>query len=122
MTTLSQLSSKEGFNFEEKLFTTLTKYLNGYTIRKEKDIKKEYGEDTCGIDIEIFKPLTTKQFFNKEEYKHVFIQLKWKDKAESIKEINHFIQGCNQVIKQKTLNSNLKKQKRQMILTTIFGL
>ena len=104
MSSASQIASKEGFNFEEKLFTTLTKYLNGFTIRQEKDIKKEYGEDTSGIDIEIFKPLTTKQIFNKEEYKHIFIQLKWKDKAESIKDINHFICGCTQIIKQKSLD------------------
>ena len=104
MSSASQTASKEGFNFEEKLFTTLTKYLNGFTIRQEKDIKKEYGEDTSGIDMEIFKPLTTKQIFNKEEYKHIFIQLKWKDKAESIKDINHFICGCTQIIKQKSLD------------------
>ena len=100
MSTVSQLASKEGFNFEKKLYNTLIKHFDGFIIRKEKDIKKEYGVDTSGIDMEIFKTSST----DLEDNKHIFIQLKWKCKPDSIKNINHFIHGCNQIIKQKTLD------------------
>lgn len=106
MSLVSQLARNEGFNFERKLFIALTRCLNNFTIHQEKHIINEYGKDTSGIDIEIFKPLTNEQKINKEENKHIFIQLKWKEKAESVKEINHFIHGCNQVIKHKKLDDN----------------
>ena len=99
MSSISQIASKEGLFFEKKLYNTITEHFECFTIRQEKDIKKEYGDDTCGIDMEIFKTST-----DLEDNKHIFIQLKWKCKPDSIKNINHFIHGCNQIIKQKTLD------------------
>lgn len=99
MTYVSHLASKEGINFEKKLYNTIKEHFDGFIIRQEKDIKKEYGDDTSGIDMEIFKTPT-----DLEDNKHIFIQLKWKCKPESIKNINHYIQGCNQIIKQKKLD------------------
>lgn len=47
MSTVSQLASKEGFIFEKKLYNILKEHFDGFIIQKEKDIKKEYGADTC---------------------------------------------------------------------------
>lgn len=98
--TVSQIASKEGLNFEKKLYNTINEHFDGFTIRQEKDIKKEYGDDTSGIDMEIFNKSST----DIKDNKHIFIQLKWKCKPDSIKNINHFIHGCNQIIKQKKLD------------------
>jgi hypothetical protein len=76
---MSSIASKEGFIFEKKLYNTIKEHFEGFIIRQEKDIKKEYGDDTSGIDMEIFKIST-----DLEDNKHIFIQLKWKCKPDSI--------------------------------------
>lgn len=62
-------------------------------IIKRKIFNFSLYNDTSGIDILIT-----------DNNKHIFIQLKWKCKPDSIKNINHFIYGCNQIIKQKKLD------------------
>jgi hypothetical protein len=97
-------ASQEGFMFETMLYDELTKHFNSeFTIRREKDIKKEYGSDITAIDFEIFNNVKTK---DKDiiPSKYVFIQLKWKNKASPISDINHYIKCCEDIEKKKKLN------------------
>jgi hypothetical protein len=118
MTDVSQIAREEGSKFEKQLYNTLKENLSdGFTIKQEKDIKREYGNDTSGIDILItnnspegtYTPLhgySHKVTYTPKGYKYIFIQQKWKCKPESIKDIHHFIQGCNRIIEQKSLDKN----------------
>jgi hypothetical protein len=48
MTDVSQIAREEGSKFEKQLYNTLKENLSdGFTIKQEKDIKREYGKDTC---------------------------------------------------------------------------
>lgn len=97
-------ASQEGFMFESMLYDELTKHFNSeFTIRREKDIKSEYGSDITAIDFEIFNNVKTKDV-GIIPSKYVFIQLKWKNKASPINDINHYIKCCEDIEKKKKLN------------------
>jgi hypothetical protein len=99
-------ASKDGFKFEDLLYDEITKYFNSdFTIRREKHIKEEYGNDITAIDFEIFNNVKTKDS-NKIPSKHVFVQLKWKEKASPISDINHYVHCCQDIEKKKKLNAN----------------
>jgi len=103
-TATTYTASQEGFMFESMLYDELIKHFNSeFTIRREKDIKKEYGSDITAIDFEIFNNVKTK---DKDiiPSKHVFIQLKWKNKASPISDINHYIKCCEDIEKKKKLS------------------
>jgi hypothetical protein len=99
-------ASKDGFTFENQLYEELTKYFaDGFTLRREREVKKEYGNDITAIDFELFNNVKTKDA-NKIQSKHVFIQLKWKDRSSPISDINHYVKCCSDIEKQKKLNCN----------------
>ena len=98
------IASTDGFKFENLLYDELKKnFTDGFIIRREKDVKEEYGSNVTALDFEIFNVVRTKDI-NKIPHKHVFIQLKWRDSRSSINDINHFIQCCNNIITAKNLN------------------
>ena len=98
------IASTDGFKFENLLYDELKKnFTDGFIIRREKDVKEEYGSSVTALDFEIFNVVKTKDI-NKIPNKHVFIQLKWRDTTSSIVDINHFIQCCNKIITSKNLN------------------
>ena len=47
------------------IYDSLIKNFTDFTIRREKDIKDQYGKDISAIDIEIFKNLKTKDLWSK---------------------------------------------------------
>jgi len=99
-------ASKDGFTFENQLYEELTKYFaDGFTLRREREVKKEYGNDITAIDFELFNNVKTKDA-NKIQSKHVFIQLKWRDRSSPISDINHYVKCCSDIEKKKKLNSN----------------
>ena len=99
-------ASKDGFTFENQLYEELIKYFaDGFTLRREKEVKKEYGNDITAIDFEIFNIVKSKDE-RKIPSKHVFIQLKWKDRSSPISDINHYVKCCSDIEKQKKLNCN----------------
>ena len=98
------IASTDGFKFENLLYDELKKnFTDGFIIRREKDVKEEYGSNVTALDFEIFNVVRTKDI-NKIPHKHVFIQLKWRDSRSSINDINHFIQCCNKIVTSKNLN------------------
>jgi hypothetical protein len=104
MTSLTN-ASKDGFKFEDLLYDELSKnFNNDFTIRREKDIINEYGNDITAIDFEIFNNVKTKDS-SKIPSKHVFVQLKWKEKASPISDINHYVHCCQDIEKKKKLNA-----------------
>jgi|LakMenEpi03Aug12_release.lakeMendotaPanAssembly.Ray.scaffolds.fasta_scaffold560003_2 hypothetical protein len=100
-----QSAKDEGLLFEQMIYDSIVRNFVDFVIRREKDVKNEYGKDISAIDIEIFKNLKVKDL-KKEQNKHVFIQAKWKDTTESVKSINHFIQCCNEISKMKNIDEN----------------
>jgi hypothetical protein len=101
--TMEEDKSKLGIKFENYIFENLQNNFPKLIIRKEKEIISDYGKDITAIDIEIFREIKTKDL-GKIKNIHVFIQCKWKDKTETIKNINHFIQCCNEITKMKKIN------------------
>ena len=88
---MASTASQDGFRFENLLYDDLTKHFtDGFIIRREKDVKAEYGSDITAIDFEIFNIVKTKDI-SKIASKHVFIQLKWKNKDSPISDINHYV-------------------------------
>jgi hypothetical protein len=103
---MTSTASQDGFTFENLLYDELIKHFtDGFTIRREKDVKDEYGSDITAIDFEIFNIVKTKDT-SKIPSKHVFIQLKWKNKASPISDINHYVKCCQDIEKKKKLNEN----------------
>jgi hypothetical protein len=99
-------ASQDGFVFENLLYNELIKHFtDGFSIRREKDVKNEYGSDITAIDFEIFNIVKTKDI-GIIPSKHVFIQLKWKNKASPISDINHYIKCCHDIEKKKKLNEH----------------
>jgi hypothetical protein len=100
----TSIASTDGFKFEDLLYDELKKYFtDGFTLRRESDVKKEYGSSVTALDFEIFNIVKAKDI-SKVLEKHVFIQLKWRDSKSSIGDINHFIKCCNDIITLKNLN------------------
>jgi hypothetical protein len=95
-------ASDIGISFENTIFENLQKSFPKFIIRREKDIVDDYGKDISAIDFEIYKQIKMKDI-TKEKNIHIFIQVKWKEKSESSKNVNHFIQCCNEIIKMKKL-------------------
>lgn len=100
-----QQSKNNGLLFEQMLYDSIHQYFSDFIIRREKDVKDEYGNDISAIDIEIYKNIKLKDL-KKERNIHIFIQAKWKDSVESIKNINHFIKCCNEIQNMKKINEN----------------
>jgi hypothetical protein len=100
-----QESKNNGILFEQMLYDSIKQYFPDFIIRREKEVKDEYGNDISAIDIEIYKNLKLKDL-KKERNIHIFIQAKWKDSAESIKNINHFIKCCDEIKNMKKLDEN----------------
>jgi hypothetical protein len=99
-------ASQDGFVFENLLYNELIKHFtDGFSIRREKDVKNEYGSDITAINFEIFNIIKTKDI-GIIPSKHVFIQLKWKNKASPISDINHYIKCCEDIEKKKKLNGH----------------
>ena len=67
-----------GIQFEQMLYESMKQYFSDFVVRREKEIKEEYGNDITAIDIEIYKNLKLKDL-KKERNIHVFIQAKWKE-------------------------------------------
>jgi len=102
----SAIASKEGFNFEHSVYDELKKnFTDGFILRSEKEVIEEYGIAITAIDIELSNIVKTKDK-NKIASKSVLIQLKWRDSASSVRDINHFVQCCNDIIKTKNLDNN----------------
>jgi hypothetical protein len=100
------IASKEGFNFEKAVYDELlNKFTDGFIIRSEKEVIEEYGPAITAIDIELSNVVKTKDK-NKIPSKSVLIQLKWRDSASSVRDVNHFAQCCNDIISTKNLDSN----------------
>lgn len=83
-----------GFDFEDITYQKLCEAFPNFTIRREKEIIRTYGQDISAIDIEMF---------NESIHKYIFIQCKWKNSQTSCQHTNHFIQCCNQVAKIRNL-------------------
>lgn len=101
----TQIAKEQGLLYEQMLYESIIKHFPDFIVRKEKEVKSEYGTDISAIDIEIFKNLKTKNT-KKERNIHIFIQAKWKDTPEPIKNMNHFIQCCNEIIKMKQISTS----------------
>ena len=78
--------SKEGFEFEEKLYNYIDKNINECIILRENEVKNKYGSNITAIDLQVIY-----------KNKYVLIQLKWRDNSSSIKDINHFLHCCNTI-------------------------
>ena len=100
-----QKAKDNGFLFEQMLFDSINQYFSDFVVRREKEIKDEYGNDITAIDIEIYKNLKLKDL-KKDRNIHIFIQAKWKDTSEPIKSINHFIKCCDEIKTMKKLDKN----------------
>lgn len=98
----TQIAKEQGLLYEQMLYDSIIKHFPDFIVRKEKEVKSEYGGDISAIDIEVFKNLKTKDI--KKRNIHIFIQAKWKDTPEPIKNMNHFIHCCNQIITMKQIN------------------
>jgi len=95
-----------GFEFECLVFEELKKLVgDNYVVRREKEVKDNYGKGISAIDIQVFNVVKPKNA-GKEVAKHVFIQLKWRDARDNIKSINHFIHCCNEIRKQEKVDSD----------------
>lgn len=94
-----------GVKFEKDLFEKLATFFPKFKILSEKEIISNYGNDITGIDILLFNDLKPKDL-GKKIYIHIFIQCKWINKTISIRDVNHFIQCYNQIIKMKDLNES----------------
>jgi len=103
--TYLQQAKDNGLLFEQMLYDSIQQYFPDFVIRREKDVKDDYGNDITAIDIEIYKNLKVKDL-KKERNIHIFIQAKWKDNAEPIKSINHFIKCCDEIKNMKKIDEN----------------
>lgn len=102
---MSKTASKMGREFENFVYENIRQIIPKYIVRREQDVKDDYGKDISAVDIEIFKDIKVKDI-GKEKNTHIFIQCKWKDSSEQSSSVNHFIHCCNQIINMKKLKDD----------------